>query len=110
MSKSKFTPGPWAVFYDHPDVPENIAFIRPASSAGYDPGTEIATVYGCGPEALGADAARASARVLAAAPELLEALELALKYWADRQQRYKNRFPVWIQSAHAAIAKARIES
>lgn len=27
------------------------------------------------------------------------ALELALKYWADRQQRYKNRFPAWVQAA-----------
>ncbi len=27
------------------------------------------------------------------------ALELALEYWAHRQQRYKNRNPVWVQAA-----------
>jgi hypothetical protein len=26
-------------------------------------------------------------------------LELALKYWADRQQRYKNKYPAWVQAA-----------
>lgn len=32
-----------------------------------------------------------------------EALRLALEYWADRQQRYKNRAPVWVQKARAAL-------
>lgn len=48
-------------------------------------------------------------RIIAAAlvaDDLLEALELALKYWADRQQRYRNRAPIWVQKARAAIAKA----
>ena len=40
------------------------------------------------------------------APELLEALKLALEYWRHRQQRYKNRSPVWVQAARAAITKA----
>lgn len=48
--------------------------------------------------------------LIAAAPDLLEALELALEYFAHRQQRYKNRHPVWVQKARAAIAKARGES
>ena len=38
--------------------------------------------------------------------ELLEALHLALEYWAHREQRYKNRSPVWVQKSRAAIAKA----
>ena len=49
---------------------------------------------------------KANARLIAAAPELLEALNLALEYWRHRQQRYKNRSPVWVQAARAAIAKA----
>ncbi len=49
----------------------------------------------------------ANARLISAAPDLLEALELALKYWADRQQRYRNRAPIWVQEARAAIAKAK---
>ena len=48
----------------------------------------------------------ADARLIASAPELLEALKLALEYWRHRQQRYKNRSPVWVQAARAAITKA----
>ncbi|WCM21416.1 hypothetical protein NDK50_08190 [Paraburkholderia bryophila] len=40
------------------------------------------------------------------ADELLDALRLALEYWAHCQQRYTNRHPAWVQSARAAIAKA----
>ena len=32
-------------------------------------------------------------------------LHLALEYWRDRQQRYKNRAPVWVKEARAAIGK-----
>lgn len=35
---------------------------------------------------------------------LREALTLALEYWRDRQQRYKNRHPVWVEKANAALA------
>lgn len=35
---------------------------------------------------------------------LREALKLALEYWAHRQQRYKNRSPVWVQDARAILA------
>lgn len=31
-------------------------------------------------------------------------LKLALEYWADRQQRYKNRAPVWVQEARSLLA------
>lgn len=40
------------------------------------------------------------------ADKLLEALHLALEYWAHREQRYKNRSPVWVQKSREAIAKA----
>lgn len=46
------------------------------------------------------------AQLYAAAPDMLAALNLALEYWAHRQQRYKNRHPVWVENARAAIAKA----
>lgn len=45
--------------------------------------------------------------IISAAPELLEALELALEYWQHRQQRYKNRAPVWVNKARIAVAKAK---
>lgn len=48
----------------------------------------------------------ADAKLISAAPELLEALKLGLEYWQNRQQRYSNRSPVWVQQARAAIAKA----
>lgn len=37
--------------------------------------------------------------------ELEGALNLALEYWTDRQQRYKNRSPVWVEKARAALNK-----
>lgn len=38
---------------------------------------------------------------------LVEALELALEYWKDRQQRYKNRRPRWVADAESALAAHR---
>lgn len=35
---------------------------------------------------------------------LEEALYLAIEYWTHRQQRYKNRTPVWVQKARAALS------
>ena len=37
------------------------------------------------------------------------ALRLALEYWAHRQQRYKNRHPVWVDAANAALADSADE-
>ena len=42
----------------------------------------------------------------AALGPLYEAMQLALEYWAHRQQRYKNRSPVWVGDARDAIALA----
>lgn len=39
--------------------------------------------------------------------ELVEALDLALEYWRDRQQRYKNRRPKWVIAAESALADYR---
>ncbi len=39
--------------------------------------------------------------------ELVNALELGLEYWSHRQQRYKNRSPVWVEKARDAIAKGK---
>lgn len=37
--------------------------------------------------------------------QAIAALRLALKDWEDRQQRYKNRSPAWVEAARAAIAQ-----
>lgn len=36
----------------------------------------------------------------------IAAAKLALEYWIHRQQRYKNRSPVWVQDTRSAIANA----
>ena len=35
--------------------------------------------------------------------KLEDALNLGLEYWAHRQQRYKNRSPVWVEKAREAL-------
>lgn len=47
--------------------------------------------------------------LLAERDALEEALVLALVYWKERQQRYKNRSPVWVEKARAALAQANGE-
>jgi hypothetical protein len=46
------------------------------------------------------------AKLISSAPDAIAALKLGLEYWAHRQQRYKNRHPVWVQAAQDAITKA----
>lgn len=48
-----------------------------------------------------------AARLIAAAPQLKAALVMALEYWQHRQQRYKNRSPVWVKEARAALSAYR---
>lgn len=38
---------------------------------------------------------------------LVQTLYLALEYWRDRQQRYKNRQPKWVVAAESALAAFR---
>ena len=79
------TTRPWAV------NPETATVDMPG-------GRSLAVVHGENPVE--------AARLMAAGPDMLHALNLALEYWAHRQQRYKNRFPVWVIEARAAIQKA----
>lgn len=95
---SKHTPGPWYAVggvVEHPDdtVPD-ICVCDPK-------------LFGMGHLPRSREEIIANARLIAAAPDLLDALQLSLEYWAHREQRYKNRSPVWVQEARAAIAKAK---
>lgn len=98
----KHTPGPWEVRFDHPDVPEKIAFIRPASHPHEYSGNEISSVYGCGPEAPGNETAKANASLIAAAPDLLAALRKAVDQALWPNESVSNA----LAEARAAIAKA----
>ena len=80
---SKFTPGPWAAFHDHPnpETAKSIAYIRAADgSTLYEWGfSEIACCFGCKtPEQA------ANARLIAAAPDLLEACQTFAE-WLRRE-------------------------
>jgi hypothetical protein len=103
MSEFKGTPGPWVVAHDHPDeeTRKSLAFIRPTSANSYD-GESIADIYCCG----GDTKREANARLIAAAPALLEALRAMLDCyvndplgWMDKQNAASNL-------AEEAIAKA----
>lgn len=102
------TQGPWSVCYDHPDdeCRESIAYIRPSAPVdGFWEANEIATVYACD----GSDERKANVRLLAAAPELLEALYAALPFVEDLQQDdgYKPGYvAATLATLRAAIAKA----
>lgn len=37
---------------------------------------------------------------------LRETLDLALEYWKHKQQRYKNRHPVWVEKAIATAKES----
>lgn len=51
------------------------------------------------------DATKMIEPVKAPSDEAIEVIKLALEYWSDRQQRYKNRAPVWVQDARALLEK-----
>jgi hypothetical protein len=50
-----------------------------------------------------AEATTRIAELTAEVADKREALKLGLEYWADRQQRYKNRAPVWVEKARKAL-------
>ena len=93
MTELKATPGPWHVGGAHGAIVY--------AGDGYAVAS-CATYHG----RFSNEEAEKNSLLIAAAPDMLHALNMALEYWQDRQQRYKNRSPVWVQEARAAIAKA----
>jgi hypothetical protein len=97
MSDTKHTPGPWILDFPHPGT-DGESLVSPSyhfvdAGKGYYPnGFGLSLV-----------ASEADARLIAAAPELLEALEMA-QLWLDYDGRYD------MQKINAAIAKAKGES
>ena len=103
--KTKHTPGPWMVHtYD-----VNLGPYNKALDVGTS-GRAVAKVIGEFENPKVGDQARANARLIAAAPELLEALEAVTRRL--EHVLHKNgisALPTDIKNARAAIAKARGE-
>jgi hypothetical protein len=106
---SKFTPGPWFVVEDLRDETDGYTFI-----AGYDVQSDSSEIIGC--EGISGDSAEnlANARLISAAPDLLEALEIWL---ADYDEVAANPdfepFPhvaERVAKTRAAILKAKGET
>lgn len=93
MSEMKHTPGEW---FTHR---EGFSTVYVESRIG---GGLIQEVAACGPTAAGSEQQEANARLMAAAPELMDALKALLNY--DNLGAYE-RADVR-QKARAAIAKA----
>ena len=86
--KAKHTPGPWHIYPDYAE-----SYIE--SGTGY----EVCQVMTNHPK--NADTQAANARLIAAAPELLDALQAALDDYAGIDINLN-----WQETARAAIAKA----
>jgi hypothetical protein len=103
MSKAKHTPGPWFV-PTHPGNPQTGVWAK-----GGD--VFIAT---CSSASTSLEGNRANAKLIAAAPELLEALSDALEFVADQEdvrdghdgQPVPNKAMSLASDIRAAIAKA----
>ena len=91
---TKHTPGPWNFYDDSNDGKTNRIEIVAV-------GKTVARIYHSVPaEDL------PNARLIAAAPDLLEALETALDGWQREFEYLAKRTPEWVTKARAAIAKA----
>ncbi len=101
MNDAKHTPGPWRV------TESNLRKVVSDSLDGFDPlaGENVIGGAWTGPRAY------ANARLIAAAPDLLEALEDALSGWHYIRTYHGDLYGVgWVRvenAATAAIAKAK---
>lgn len=102
----KHTPGPWSV-----GKPNKAKQRIDIDAMVFDPDlkhtqwTGLARVYGCEDQpATGMQKAWANARLIAAAPDLYEALELMLDYYGSHTAKVECQI-----LARAALAKARGE-
>ena len=110
MQAAKHTPGPWEISQDQPgigEVPEiGISATNPRTGNVY----MVATAIPCGSGRLDRDLmpemTAANARLIAAAPDMLRALELIVN--SDMAQREEDEGKISTELAHAraAIAKA----
>jgi hypothetical protein len=93
MAKTKHTPGPWQLWGDEFD--EEIDIIRDGQGARMD--RTVATVRAC-------REVKANAHLIAAAPDLLDALQELVPLIAAE---YPYQADVWLAKSRAAIKKAK---
>ncbi len=91
MNTAQHTPGPWMV---EPD--EDGLFLV------VDESREMDYIYIDQQQ----DNREANARLIAAAPEMLAALEVVVESWTSQFERNGHLAPDWCKQARAAIAKA----
>ncbi len=88
---NKHTPGPWHT------IREGSSTVYVESRIG---GGWVQEVSSCGPTANGSEEQEANARLIAAAPELLDALEMVMKKYSKHLDGFA------FEQCHAAISKA----
>jgi hypothetical protein len=109
MSELKATPGPWWFHHDHP-TSQTIAHVY--AQGEHEITGEICTLYAC------ENVPSFNAALIAAAPELYEALEKAAEVFRSYQSHHeanrhtdkaeRNKF--YAEQMEAALAKARGET
>ena len=103
MSNTKHTPGPWTIkawYYRRPGSGESWFIFDSKDQVMHSPGGDAGTMRSPEPYT-GYGFTEADARLIAAAPELLEALELVMHRLVDRHELDEAAV-----KARAAIAKA----
>lgn len=95
-SKHSFTPGPW---FEHREGFSTV-YVEARLRQGV-----IQEVAACGPTEAGQDSQYANARLISAAPELLEALQQCAE-WLDIHAPAGSAESFCVDEAKAAIAKA----
>jgi len=113
MSDTKWTPGPWAIYHDHPnpETAKDMATIRHVGALKHE---DVTNVFLCDyPGKLG-ERARANAQLIAAAPDLYEALAhmaamLCAACLAISGSETRRLALEAVEDARAILAKARGE-
>lgn len=107
----KHTPGPWVVgSYDFLDQQVYIDAPSGDPDLGYKSWDGVAIAYGCEESpSKGLEKAKANAMLIAAAPELLEALEMCISSMESLLSDFNPFDQAAYDKALAAIAKAKGE-
>lgn len=101
----KHTQGPWTAHLEKPKKKKGI-YNPPMSLVVTNSNSERATAIDCTCSGASKEEDDANARLIAAAPELLHALECALGDIAQRSGIHLHEAPEWFKSSYFYIYKA----